>query len=288
MYSKDSQSHSYVAYSVLRVFFWKIGVLRRFLGEFRRRPIVQTRKLRKQLKSYKVSLPKPALVCATGPSLQEMSLNQLLEFKNLGVEIFSVNHFPLTELGRHVEPEYQLALDYQHFEAQGSSPAEISFQRWLAQIYKGKLVLARGKKFDTTATILEINGHCLPTFTKSVDPTRIVGFQPYTSLFAVSLALYLGYSPVYLLGVDASHHAYLQINGDAVTLSSHHAYESFQGGRPWIGRKDVRSILSSNAFFIENCELFAGREVYILGNGSHVDSLPRVSIEHALDLSRSH
>jgi hypothetical protein len=280
-FDKASRSHSYAHYSFLKVLVWKIGVLRRFLGELRRLSVLDFFRMTKLNYRFKISSPRPAFICATGPSINAIEKKTMKSFAEIGA-IFSINHFPITKLGQGIHINYQMMLDAYHFNELNTDISETNFRKWFKLKFNGVLVTTFNSKPNFDGDVIRLNGLCLPSFTKSVNPMKIVGYQPYTVFYAVSLALWLGYSPVYLLGVDATHHSKINVGGTEVTLDRHHAYDANLDGLPWKGRPSVSSILNSNAYFIQQCQLFSKYPVFIIEGESHVDLLPRVSVDSIL------
>jgi hypothetical protein len=73
------------------------------------------------------------------------------------------------------------------------------------------------------------------------------------------------------------------------TLSNNHADNFYtDANKSWVGRPDSKSILSSNAYAIEKMKLFRKHSVEIIGKGSHVDTLPRISMEQILSKHLKH
>jgi len=280
-FDKASGPHSYAHYSFLKVLIWKIGVLRRFIGDLRQLSVLDFFKLTQSNFIFKIPSPKPAFICATGPSINAVGKETMKSFAQLGA-IFSINHFPITEIGKGIQIDYQIMLDSYHFTELTTDVSEINFRKWFGSKFNGVLVTTFNAKPRFDGDIIRLNGLCLPSFTKSVNPMKFVGHQPYSVFYAISLALWLGYSPIYLIGVDASHHTKIKVEKNGVTLGRHHAYDADLDGLPWKGRPNVSSILNSNAFFIQQLELFSKYPVFIIEGESHVDSLKRVSVDSVL------
>jgi len=277
-----TQPHVYNNNSIMRLLMWKIGVLRRFLGGIRSLSILDFYKIGKSNKKFKISGPKPAFICATGPSLNSLNRSTMESFAQIGA-IFSINHFPITNIGSGIKIDYQMMLDAYHFNENNTDTSETNFREWFQSKFNGTLVTTFNSKPNYKGATIRISGLCLPSFTKSINPMGIAGYLPYTTFHAISLALWLGYSPIYLLGVDASHHSKINIDKNGVALGRHHAYDANLDGLPWKGRPDVSSILNSNAYFIQQCKLFSKYPVFVIESESHIDTLPRVSTDFILN-----
>ena len=277
-----SGNHAYTEYSFLKTFIWKIGVLRRLFGDARGNKKNFYVNLKKLNQKHKLKSPKPALILATGPSLNEINLEFIDSFKKFG-DTFSINYFPLTDIGLKSKIDFHTLLDVNHFN-DTPNDLESKLRYWLHNEFQGKLITQIGRNITYKNEVIHIRGLTAASFSKSINPMGwVVGFPPYTTLYAISTAIWLGYKPIYVTGLDASQHAFINIQGNETILSNH------QGGnlrkdanKVWGGRPDSTSILSSNAYVIEKMKLFKNHSVQIIGNNSHIDTLPRVSIQQIL------
>ena len=279
-----SGSHAYTEYSFLKLSIWKLGVIRRLFGEIRKNKKIIFVDLNQINKKFKIPNPKPALVCATGLSLNEIDINFINAFKEFG-DIFSINDFPFTNLGLQTKIDYQSVLDNEYHSLfdngqdsyKPGSQYKLKFRNWLSNDFTGILICSFGQMSEYEGEKIFLKTLTAPTFTKSIDPMKIVGFQPYTTLFTISTAIWLGYDPIYVVGLDSSHHSFISVTDSGTVLRNHHAYNRSLENKHWHGRPDAVSILSSNALVIEKMKLFAKHNVNIIGKISHIDSLPRIS-----------
>lgn len=273
-----SGNHIYTDYSILKTLIWKFGVVRRLFGDMKsgRRHLLKNLEAINQ--NHKIKSQKPALICATGPSLNEIDIDFLNDFQLFG-DIFSVNYFPLTEIGSKCKIDYQIVLDVNLVKKEPSNLWMDKFYQWLTNDFDGKVIAQIGSNVNFSGETIYLKGLTATSFSKSINPMRgVVGFPPYTTLFAISTAIWLGYKPIYVCGLDASQHSYIKITENGAVLKSHHADTSYPYpvlGK-WDGRPDATSVLSSNALVIEKMKLFKKYSVQILGSESHIDTLPRI------------
>jgi hypothetical protein len=282
-FSYYSSNHAYTEYSFSKTLIWKIGVLRRFFGDLRGGRKVLHVNLEKLNRRHKITLPKPAIILATGPSLNEINHEFLNDFKKFG-DIFSINYFPFTDIGLKSKIDYQVLLDGGFFTENPLDEVEEKFRDWLQNEFNGKLITQIGRNLKYKNESIFIRGLTAASFTKAINPMGIaVGFQPYSTLYAISTAIWLGYEPIYVSGLDASQHTYIYMREEKATLSNNHAGSFYpDSDKSWVGRPDSTSILSANAYVIEKMKLFRKYSVELIGNGSHIDTLPRVSLEQIL------
>jgi hypothetical protein len=278
-----TSNHAYTEYSFIKLFFWKIGVFYRLIGESKKNSGSIFINLQKRNYRHKLINQKPALICATGPSLNELNSNFLDNFKVFG-DIFSINYFPLTSIASKCLIDYHLILDTKQLSEIKHNDSITPLKCWIKNEFNGKLITWSGSKIDFDGEVIYIKAKSAPSFSRSINPMRnIVGFHPYTTLFAISTAIWLGYKPIYVTGLDASQHAFIEMDGNIPYLKAHHVegfYPNNEGR--WGGRKDVRTILSSNAYVVEQMKLFKRNEIFIVGEVSQVDVLNRVKPDEIL------
>ncbi len=275
------QIHSYTAHSPVKALLWQIHSLRRLLGELKRLPPLPHRGVLKNSRMLKNSRSGPAIVAATGPSLNSIPEELLLYFKNNDA-LFGVNHYLLTDKGQSVAPTYQVLIDDYHFTKKGSlDPVELEFRQQLKKV-NIKYIVQRYStmRLNDHSDQIFIFGHVLPGISRSINPLRVVGFVPNSSLFAISIALYLGFSPIYVTGLDYDYHKYIAFDGDTLVLKRHHSYESGMHSKPWLGRENIPDLLDSIAFAVDSMKLLAkSRDVFVIGSEGSVDAFPRLSLE---------
>lgn len=272
-----SSPHIYAEYSIKKILIWKIGVIRRVVGDIRSNYRYLHVNLKKRNKSHKLKTAKPALICATGPSLNNLNINFFKDFKKFG-DIFSINYFPFTKIGKQLEIDYQVLLDVDFFKELPIDNVDKKFRKWLKNEFRGKIITQIGVKNNYDNELISIRGLTAPSFTNSINPMKLlVGFPPYSTFYAISTAIWLGYSPIYIVGLDANQHKFIYIEEDGVKLSDNHSDNFYPNLKYWSGRREVTSVLSSNAYVIEKLKLFKNFPVFIVGRDSHVDTLPRIS-----------
>ncbi len=283
-----SKSHSYTGYSITKTVFWKIGVIRRLLGELKGNFFQLFINLENLNSPHKLKIDKPALICAGGPSLNELDENFFEKFSQFG-SIFSVNYFPLTKIGSLSRIDYQIFLDDYLVKKTHADSMIDQFYFWKDNIFTGKIIKRVGTNRcneDSKNFNKEIYLKCLsaPSFTKNINPMKgAVGYPPYSTLFAISAAIWLGYSPIFVSGLDASEHSYLYIEDGKAKLKPRHADKTYPYNNNFFGRPDALSVLASSAFVMESMKLFNKYKVYIVGDQSHIDTLPRLSPAEVLE-----
>jgi len=226
----------------------------------------------------------PAFIGATGPSLNEVP-EFVLEYFSTKNAIFGVNHYVLTSKGQKYPPTFQIIIDQAHFNQTAKYPIESKFQDILkSNSPKFIIQIAGSQDFLDNIPRIDILGHVLPSFIRTIDPTKVCGFVPNSTLFAISTALYLGFSPVYVGGFDYDQfrHAFVDLENGGVFLEEYHAYSTGREREKWPGRENASDLLNSTAFLIYSTRLFRNSDVRLLGDKGIIDTFKRETL-HNLD-----
>ena len=273
-------SHEFIGYSIRKLIIWKYWTLRRFLGEvFRTKPWMNRSTL-SRTRSLKGKYSGPAFIGATGPSLNEVPAF-VFEYFSSKAAIFGVNHYVLTSQGQKYPPTFQIIIDQAHFNQTAKYPIESKFQDILkSHPPKFLIQIAGSQDFLEGTPRIDILGHVLPSFVSTIDPTQVCGFVPNSTLFAISTALHLGFSPIYVGGFDYDQfrHAFVDLENGGVYLEEYHAYNTGRERETWPGRENATDLLNSTAFLIYSTRLFRDFDVRLIGNKGIIDTFRRETL----------
>jgi hypothetical protein len=170
--------------------------------------------LRPLVKLSKDRTCKEALVLANGPSLSTLNVSRVLEKQSNGqLEIFTMNNFCTTTLGARITPNFYVLSDPQHHP---DSNSNVSKQLWnyLAKAQGVTILIPRSwaipEKFSRLS-VAYFEDRSLEGITKNIDPRKARGYSSLTALKALALATFIGYSKIYVLGLDNSLFKGLQV-----------------------------------------------------------------------------
>jgi hypothetical protein len=285
--TKEYTQHVYTGYSFVELLIWKIATLRRFLSQERQTFSISN--LHKLYATWKIkgTFSGPALIAATGPSFSEIPIEVLQYFRTIN-SLIAVNLYLLTPAGMTVAPNFQVITDrrpWTDFESKNFNDfrsaakklidsSEISF---LIQPYNHPDLFANQKS-------IYIHKNPLPGIVKYKGVLGPSGLPNYTTFFAIAAALHLGFSPIYITGLDLNHFLYLNSNSNStLNLGNHHAYEEDERQKTWSNRNSVEDVLSSSIFQMHYLKNFSNREIFILGEGSMVDVLKKITITELME-----
>ena len=277
-------SHAYIGYSFQKLFIWKYWTLRRFLGEVRRTSVWSQKSEILKTRSLKGSCEGPALIAATGSSLGEVPDLVFEFFKNRN-SIFGVNNYILSDKGVRFPPTYQFIIDNAFFRNRDLTTEKHSMASVISSVRPDYLVQVVGSQdYLSNYPRINIHGHVLPSFTKSIDPTKVCGFVPNTTLFAISLAIYLGFSPIFVAGFDYDQFKEAKVDLDlkGIYVEDISRFKSGLDRNIWEGRENSCDLFGSVAYLIETTKLFQAHDVKLIGDKGVIDTFKRISLDSLL------
>jgi hypothetical protein len=226
----------------------------------------------------------PALVIASGPSASLASGRFVEWFSFCGGSVFGLNGFANLPAFEVRDPDILVLADPMYFPTHDSPdlvPTE-ALRRDIERTsrFLGRLFVPFEKLSgspDSSADVVPFDFRGLEGWSKSIRPTAPRGYSGLTSYAALAIALYLGHSPVFLLGFDNSFAHRLEVGADnRVRVVHQHAYS--EEDRDWTPLTTMDNILANVALCLYDLRLFGGNDVVNLGGQfSLVDTFPRAS-----------
>ena len=148
---------------------------------------------------------KIALVLGNGPSLSKLNLDDIATFSP---DIFVVNDFYLKPIAKKLSPNFYCLSDPDslispNIEMRHSPSATLQYIKDNESIV---LLPHFYRNIQIPSSIRKIffNDREFTIFSKNINPCRPRGYSSLTILKTLSVAIYFGYSKIYLLGVDNS------------------------------------------------------------------------------------
>ncbi len=168
----------------------------------------QTSKVRrKQTRKLRNSYFGSALVIGGGPSMNNLSIDQIRNFQANGGKIAVINGFIYSKLSQLIVPDFYFACDPAYWE---NFDAEIEFRRllnkYIASLGKSITIVQPSDKQKLVPChdkYIYIGGFDVSGLVKIANPTSFWGLPASTSLIALSLTSYLGFNKIYFSGLDS-------------------------------------------------------------------------------------
>ncbi len=207
---------------------------RELLGYFSQtlRASEDVRKTLLSIRKLEKSQTGEVLFLGTGPSLANLSVQQLLYFRSTGGKIAALNGYMYTSLGRKVRPDYYFLGDPQYWTP--SLKENLSFQSDLQEYLvesQDEIVLAipanRKLWFEYHNEIMYWDHRSLSGLKQKGRPDRPWGLSPSVTLIGISYLKFLGFSKIYFAGLDSNMNVSYFVNhlNELVTdYSSHYEY----------------------------------------------------------------
>ena len=263
----------------LELLSWKATMSRVFIGELRRYVTNFTFTKYRTLSKLKNSNSGVAVICALGPSIYEnkSAMRKLLSKASANKSLFVVNYYLLTEYSD-IKPTYQFLSDdyffygdhtYQYVSLVEESPEITVLTR-----------MANNHKFKNNKVIY-FSGLNHPMSTKKINPKYIVGFSDATTLHAIAVAIFMGFSKIVLCGFD--NNRFMQIHSSApqeILFKGMRVYDS-EVIEKWGNNDSMIKILSSHLSILKSLNLFKDRDIVTIGRHSLVDIFPKIEVNEA-------
>jgi hypothetical protein len=256
-------AYEYTGYSLSKLLKWKYYTLRHFLS--REKSSLKNRKPEKLKKIRKLQnrMSGPAIIVGNGPSSLDL-LNLDANTLQNKFTFFCVNFFLNSELAKAITPDYLVLCDgpfwNKDFVGYRNKVLEAQLEKNLVIIQPDNL-----ETYGAETHTIYIRKNPLNGFTKSIAvDKRISGLPNYTAFYAVATAIYLGYSPIYLTGMDFNHYKFANLTPDGIILDPHHSYSESRSA--WNGRDTLSRLLSCNLHQMYSLNLFSEYSVSMVGN----------------------
>jgi len=149
---------------------------------------------------------KVALILGNGPSIKKLDLKNV---EKMQPDIFVTNAYYSTSLSQLIKPNYYCLSDPAFFFDNGGVAHSISETlKYISDSRCTLLVshLYRKVSLEIPNEVLFFNDLDLSAFSKNINPCKPRGYASQTLMKALSVAIFLGYDRIYLIGVDNTEH----------------------------------------------------------------------------------
>ena len=148
-----------------------------------------------------------ALVLGNGPSLNKINIHNV---KQHSPDIFAVNDYYMKEIAKELIPSFYCLSDPDTF-IQPDRKVLHKNSAMYSYIEKHDCIILKShlyRKIDLGIqnTTLYFNDREMLSLNRNINPLKIRGYSSLTILKALSVAIFLGYSKIYILGVDNTQH----------------------------------------------------------------------------------
>ena len=250
-------------------------MLRRFFAFERYQRRTRPKNSTRRVKSLRGQMSGPALVIGNAPSSQEL-LDLDLEILQCQVTVLSQNFYFNTNLSKSLSPNYLFMCDELFWQEKYSDYRNfVKTKQSLSNFLLVQPDYLEALTFEES--ILRIRKNPLTSFTNRISVTSgYCGLPNYTIFYMISTALYLGYSPIFVIGSDFNHYAFVDVTDHSVKLRPHHSYP--EDSYEWPNRTSLSRVLNANLQQINGLRLFNDKNVFTVGRKRPHDILPFISL----------
>ena len=283
-------THNEINFSILNLIQIKIIVILKYLYEtlylFINKKI--SLKMLRKLKDTKKD--KDILLIASGPSVDRIEINKLIKMQIVSSLDTLVMNWSILELKfKELVPTYIILSDPINIPTNKNARNIKLWRRIELLISKGtKVILPLNwshkidfEKFDTSKLVF-FDDRSLYGLSNNISPTRPRGYPSLTAYKALSLAKFLNYRKIYLIGYDASLFTKVRITKNNILIQ--------KGGYFYNRNKKIKAYENyykngiSEYFYdlslqMSSIKRFYGRNIYNLNIDSFIDTFKKISVQ---------
>ena len=228
-------------------------------------------KILRQMKNTKRGLP--VLIIGNGPSSTTLMPEQVLKLRLQKADVISMNNYDKMAISSKITPNFHFLLDpeYQKVELEERKSIQIYLESHPEiQLVQSSLVPS---PMDWTRRVIFVNGIQAVGLWKSDSPLKANTYPQGVLFSALKFAHFLGYSPIYVTGIDNSfyknhlHNQFGSIFIDTVKLHSYddEAAEKYAKTIPYLTRS-MSDVLFAHAIFLRDLKKFGkGKSIINVG-----------------------
>lgn len=260
--------YEYIGHSYKNLTKVQYFTLRSFIAQEKYRKQNKNKNKIKKIKKLVNLYHGPALVLANGPSLVNINENVIKEFSK-NKALFTINNFLNSKFTHSIIPTYHFICDNAYWNINDNAKVDYRDKIKKIQSRNDMILVQPDHQTDyLNKNTLYIRKNPLTGFTKSIDITKVNGLPNYTIYFAIATAIYLGYSPVYVAGLDLDYYKFIDYNNNlGWVLKEHHFYNSDSYSiDSWQYRDTLLRILNSNMSMIYYLKLFQKYDVRLVAD----------------------
>lgn len=178
-----------------------------FSATIRESSEIRTR--RQAIESLRGKYKGDVLILGNGPSVNNLSLAQIMRFQNNGGQILVMNGFLYSELSKKILPDFYFVIDPDYWDSKSVEGSKLrsAIQDYLENFNPNCLL------FQTSTTellcpkhgnTLFVDGRSIAGLKRWMEPNKPWGLPSSVALAAISTMKYFGFTNIYYAGLDSS------------------------------------------------------------------------------------
>lgn len=259
----------------------------------------ETRKRRRSVRMKKNTERGEILLLGNGPSINNLTVDQIIRFQSHGGKIAVMNGFLFSDLSEKFLPDYYFIVDPGYWvedNVEGNSLAK-KLKKYLEETNPSCILVQPGTNpliSEMHSNYLFIDGRSVAGLLRIAKPNRPWGLPASVAMIAISALKYVGFETIYFAGLDSDSYKNFFVNDlNEVMFSSENYYfftqtdgqggstaETFEGARPmrdWPIRH-MSDVLYAAAIFMRDLHWLVGENCINVGGDRTNDSAPRACL----------
>lgn len=247
---------------------------------------------RKSVKKFRgINKHRNVIIFANGPSVNNIDFEILNSIKiEKKIDYFCINNFLNSNAAAYISPDYYLIADPTYFKI--LEPWQEKFidiikseEKVLLALRKNKITTFVPVDFENFAKN-DVNFHlfnsfCHPSINNIKNPLLPLGCYPLAAMYALSIAIYMGYETVSIVGYDHSNFKNININIDN-TLSERVEYFDSRNNidvqYPLTVYKNISEYLLEYSIIFEQYYKYNNLNIYNLNLDGYIDAFIKKDI----------
>ena len=169
----------------------------------------EIRTRRRAIEAFRGSYQGDVLILGNGPSVNNLTLAQIMRFQSNGGRILAMNGFLYSELSKQFLPDFYFVIDPAYWDSKNSEDAKLRKQ---LQIYlentNSNCLLVQTATAELLCpdhmNTLFVDGRSIAGLKRWSEPNRPWGLPSSVALAAISTMKYFGFKTIYFAGLDSS------------------------------------------------------------------------------------
>lgn len=238
-----------------------------------------------------ISKERNAIIIANGPSVNNLDYKKLNKIKDIkNIDIFCLNNYLNTELAEYLLPNYYVLADptyfkvYEDWQKQFTN-INISEEKILLKIKEKKIKTFIPVNFrnyiGNTENFIYFNSYCHPSINNMKNPIFPLGCFPLSAMYTLTIAIYMGYKTISIIGFDHSNFKNIIID-ESNKLSEGLEYfnnkDNITIKYPSHVYKNISEYLYEYSLIFKIYNKYSNFEIYNLNNDGYIDAFEKKDI----------
>ena len=259
----------------------------------------ETRKRRRSVKMKRNTERGEILLLGNGPSVNNLTIQQILRFQSYGGKIAVMNGFLFSDLSEKFLPDYYFIVDPAYWRAEDREGTALTekLKKYIEEINTDCVLVQPGSNpllSEKHLNYFFVDGRTIAGLLRIAQPNRPWGLPSSVAMMAISALKYVGFETIYFAGLDSNSYKdffvddlnkvmfsaennYFFRQGDRHGDATSKLFEEARPMRDWPIRH-MSDVLYAAAIFMRDLHWLAGENCINVGGDRTNDSAPRACL----------